>query len=86
MQQCLLIYLEGLYFDGKKCNTLVRETKCVNVQVDHLHLSKKNIPLNFNLKVRKGRGKDCHIQAETTGTEVGRISNIQSSHLHISLV
>ena len=26
--------LDGLYFDGKKCDTLVRETKCVNVQVD----------------------------------------------------
>ena len=27
---------EGLYFDGKKCDTLVRETKVVNVQVKHL--------------------------------------------------
>ena len=60
-------YSEGLYFDGKKCDTLVRETKCVNVQVDIFSFSKKYMPN----KVRKGRGKDCHITAETTGTEVG---------------
>ena len=41
--KCLLIYLEGLYFDGKKCDTLVRETKCVDVRVDHFHFSKKFI-------------------------------------------
>ena len=30
----LIISSEAYYFDGKKCDTLVRETKCVNVQVN----------------------------------------------------
>ena len=30
-----LVYSDALYFDGKKCDTLVRETKVVNVQVKY---------------------------------------------------
>ena len=35
---------EGLYFDGKKCNTLVRDTKCVNIQVDYISFYMKLTP------------------------------------------
>ena len=65
----MLIYLDGWYYDGKKCATLVRDTKYVDVQVGIFSISCHSNNIAFMSQIRGRRGRGSKIQVTTTGTK-----------------
>ena len=61
--------IDGWYYDGKKCATLVRDTKYVNVQVE-IYLCRTMALLIIVRKFHGRRGKGIKTQVTTTGTKV----------------